>query len=255
MMKLLIKLSIAILFGMQLSGMVFAQDKQQARLVALVIGNSAYKSTMALRNPVNDAVEITKKLSSIGFSVTTVTDASFIQINDALSSFRVISTGADIGVLFYSGHGFVLDGKVYMIPVDASANEKTKLVASSVGLYTAVEKFMVSKKKIVLYDSDLGDLFADRGASVALSTISYPQDALMAFAASLGGAASDGVGSRNSPFTTALLEHLGDPNDIAVVLRKVREKVMQATGGKQQPWEYGSLTGGELVLSAIRPQR
>ena len=29
---------------------------------------------------------------------------------------------------------------------------------------------------------------------------------------------------------------------------------MKATGGKQQPWEYGSLTGGELVLSAIRPK-
>jgi hypothetical protein len=30
---------------------------------------------------------------------------------------------------------------------------------------------------------------------------------------------------------------------------------MNATGGKQQPWEYGSLTGGELVLSAIRPAK
>ena len=67
--------------------------------------------------------------------------------------------------------------------------------------------------------------------------------------------ASDGTGQRNSPFTQALLEHSSDPSDIAVVLRKVREKVMRATGGKQQPWEYGSLTGGELVLSAIRPQR
>ena len=41
---------------------------------------------------------------------------------------------------------------------------------------------------------------------------------------------------------------------ITVVLRKVRERVMRATGGKQQPWEYGGLTGGELVLSAIRPR-
>ena len=40
-----------------------------------------------------------------------------------------------------------------------------------------------------------------------------------------------------------------DAKDIAVILRKVREKVMTATGGKQQPWEYGSLTGGELVLN------
>jgi hypothetical protein len=42
--------------------------------------------------------------------------------------------------------------------------------------------------------------------------------------------------------------------DIAVVLLKVIERVMKSTGGKQQPWEYGSLTGGELVLSAIRPK-
>lgn len=51
------------------------------------------------------------------------------------------------------------------------------------------------------------------------------------------------VGSKNSPFMQALLEHINDPKDIAVVLRKVREKVMKAAGGKQQPWEYGSLTG------------
>ena len=43
-----------------------------------------------------------------------------------------------------------------------------------------------------------------------------------------------------------------DAKDIAVIVRKVREKVMTYTGGKQQPWEYGSLTGGELVLSGVK---
>jgi hypothetical protein len=36
---------------------------------------------------------------------------------------------------------------------------------------------------------------------------------------------------------------------------KGREKVMKATGGKQQPWDYGSLTGGELVLSRVRANK
>jgi len=40
-----------------------------------------------------------------------------------------------------------------------------------------------------------------------------------------------------------------DAKDIAVILRKVREKDMTATGGKQQPWVYGSLNCGELVLN------
>ena len=78
---------------------------------------------------------------------------------------------------------------------------------------------------------------------------------LISYATKDGQTAEDGAGQTNSPFTQALLEHIADPTDIAVVLRKVREKVMNATGGKQQPWEYGSLTGGELVLSAIRPAK
>jgi hypothetical protein len=49
-----------------------------------------------------------------------------------------------------------------------------------------------------------------------------------------------------------LLKYLSDPQDIPVVLRQVREKVKIATGGKQVSWDYGSLTGGALVLSAIK---
>jgi len=77
---------------------------------------------------------------------------------------------------------------------------------------------------------------------------------LIAYATKDGQVAQDGVGSKNSPFTSALLAHIGDPDDIAVVLRKVRDKVMRSTGGKQQPWEYGSLTGGALVLASIKPK-
>ena len=63
--------------------------------------------------------------------------------------------------------------------------------------------------------------------------------------------AADGNG-KNSPFTKALLQHIDGPDDISVVLRKVRAEVMQDTDGKQQPWDYNSLTGGSLILSAIR---
>jgi uncharacterized caspase-like protein len=87
-----------------------------------------------------------------------------------------------------------------------------------------------------------------------LAPISVAEGTLIAYATKDGQVASDGgKGAKNSPFTVALLEHLADPDDIAVVLRRVREKVKIATGGKQVPWDYGSLTGGALVLSAIKP--
>jgi uncharacterized caspase-like protein len=82
--------------------------------------------------------------------------------------------------------------------------------------------------------------------------MSVSQGTLIAYATRDGQVALDGVGQKHSPFTEALLKHLEDPTDISVVLRRVRERVMQATGGKQQPWDYGSLTGGELVLSSLK---
>ena len=78
-----------------------------------------------------------------------------------------------------------------------------------------------------------------------------PTGILITYAADEGRTVGDGDGN-NSPFTTALLEHLGDQDDIAVVLRKVSEKVYKNTNGRQQPVGYTSLAGGALVLSAIK---
>jgi uncharacterized caspase-like protein len=78
-----------------------------------------------------------------------------------------------------------------------------------------------------------------------------PSGTLIAYATKDGGVAEDGKG-QYSPFTQALLDYIDEPEDIALVLRKVRERVMQETGGRQQPWDYGSLTGGSLILSRLK---
>lgn len=78
-----------------------------------------------------------------------------------------------------------------------------------------------------------------------------PTGILITYAADEGRTVGDGDGN-NSPFTTALLEHLSDSDDIAVILRKVSEKVYKNTNGRQQPVGYTSLAGGALVLSAIK---
>ena len=58
---------------------------------------------------------------------------------------------------------------------------------------------------------------------------------------------------KKSSSTNALFENIVLPDDIAVVIMKVPEKVMKTTGNKQQLWEHGFHTGGALVLSAIEP--
>ncbi len=49
-------------------------DVNTERKIALVIGNSSYKSS-PLRNPVNDADNITSKLRILGFQITKERDA------------------------------------------------------------------------------------------------------------------------------------------------------------------------------------
>jgi TonB family protein len=225
---------------------------------ALVIGNAAYPDSGRLNNPVNDATDISQKLRSMGFTVTTVTDANRQLLVQAMSQFRREAVSAQVSVLFYSGHAVQVSGKNYILPTDADQNDLAQATIQAVSLNEVVESFLPGNTRLVFLDASRDSPLhrtGDRNVSRGLAHISVGEGTLIAYATKDGQVASDGAGQRNSPFTQALLEHLSDPTDIAVVLRKVREKVMRATGGRQQPWEYGSLTGGELVLSAIRPQK
>lgn len=224
---------------------------------ALVIGNAAYPGSGRLDNPVNDANAISQKLRSMGFIVTTVTDANRQRLVQSMAQFRRSAATADISLLYYAGHGVQIFGTNYILPTDVDQTDPAQATIQGVSLNSVVENFLPGKTKLVFLDACRDNALQrtnDRSVSKGLAPISAAEGTLISYATKDGQTAADGAGSKNSPFTQALLEHLNDPQDIAVVLRKVRERVMQITGGKQQPWEYGSLTGGELVLSAIKPK-
>ena len=224
---------------------------------ALVIGNAAYPGSGRLDNPVNDANAISQKLRSMGFTVTMVTDANRQRLVQAMAQFRRSAASADLSLLFYSGHGVQIFGTNYILPTDVDQTDTAQATIQGVRLNEVIGNFMPGKTKIVFLDACRDNPLqrtGDRSVTKGLAPISVAEGTLISYATKDGQTSADGVGSKNSPFTQALLEHLSDPQDIGVVLRKVREKVMKATGGKQQPWEYGSLTGGELVLSAIKPK-
>jgi hypothetical protein len=89
---------------------------------------------------------------------------------------------------------------------------------------------------------------ANRSIGRGLARIEPTSDTLIAFAARAGSTAADGVGP-NSPYTTALLQHLMTPGlDVSLALRRVRDQVIASTGGKQAPFVYGSLGGAEVSL-------
>src|SRR5262245_13984349 len=92
------------LFG----GAAFAETR-----LALVIGNSAYRTVPALPNPANDARAMTAFLTGAGFEVTTAPDLSQAAMRTALSEFsaRITRAGSDtVTLVYYAGHGVQVDG-------------------------------------------------------------------------------------------------------------------------------------------------
>ena len=98
----------ALLFFQLAAPSAFAENR-----VALVIGQSAYRSVVALPNPANDAQKMTEMLGNAGFKVTTAADLSQSDMRQTVSDFaaKVSESGPDtVALVFYAGHGLQVDG-------------------------------------------------------------------------------------------------------------------------------------------------
>jgi hypothetical protein len=227
---------------------------------AMVIGNGAY-TVAALSNPRNDARAMAERFRRFGFTVSTLLDGSRKQMVQALSRFADTARDADVSIVFYAGHGVQVNGVNYLIPVDmdlASARA-VGVTYEAVSLSTLLEHHLPGRAKLVFLDACRDNplarsLAGTRGSGGGLAAVNAAAGTLISYATRDGSTASDGAGT-HSPYTAALLAHLDEGEDISIVLRRVRQRVMTSTGGAQEPWEYGSLVGDKLVLSQISRPR
>ena len=226
-------------------------------LYALVIGNSQYQSGR-LGNSLNDASLMAAKLRGLGFNVTYAPDLNRKSFMSTLMNFSEKARDADVTVFYYSGHGMQLGGVNYLLPTDMDFRSKEDIVAiDGISLNDVIRRNLPGKSKIVFLDACRTKPFKSSTATFAnhgLAPMNVPRGTLISFATKDGGVAFDGPEGKNSPYTGALATLIGEKEDIAILLRNVRDDVLKATQGKQEPWEYGSLSGGKLVLSNISSQ-
>ena len=219
-----------------------------AERVALVIGNGAYRGgeITELSNPGNDARAVAGKLRGLGFEVISGIDLGRPKFFDLLRKFGEQAAGAEAALLFYAGHGLQVEGKNYLIPVDAgSLKEKTDLRERAVNLDYVLEE-MKGKTNLVFLDACRNNPFrgfrgsGGRGLAV-VSAKSMGGGVLISYAAEPGELALDGEG-QNSPYTEALLKHMGRQGvSVGDMLTGVKAEVEDATGGAQHPWTSVSM--------------
>jgi uncharacterized caspase-like protein len=157
----------------------------------------------------------------------------------------------------------------YLIPVDAKLAADRDVQFEAVPLDQVMASVEGAKKlKLILLDacrdnpfapqmrktvapeavaanSTAGGAVGTRSVGRGLGEVKVSGASLVVYAAKHGQTALDGEGG-NSPFAVAVVQRLATPNvEINKLFRLVRDDVMEATAGRQEPYTYGSLPGRE----------
>jgi tetratricopeptide (TPR) repeat protein len=222
--------------------------EQESRL-ALLIGNSNYKYSGKLPNPINDVRAIKIVLEQLGFTVLKYEDCSQNTMKRAIDKFGKQLKTKDVGLFFYAGHGVQVDGYNYLVPINAKLENENDAEYDCVraGRILAKMESAGSRTNIVILDACRANPFerawrrGEKGSGLAF--MNAPSGSLIAYSTAPGKTALDGSGE-NSPYTRALLQHIDKP-DITIIqmFQRVRSIVMKQSDKKQIPWESTSLRG------------
>jgi len=224
--------------------------------VALVIGNKDYTSMNSLKNPLNDARDMSKILREKGFDVIALENASQLEMEQAITKFsRKISSGKGVGLFYYAGHGVEVNGINYLIPSNANIPSidfvKSKTVSVE-SLLSAMERAH-NRFNILILDACRSNPFGRGGGGLA--SINNVTGIFVAYATAPGKIAQDGEG-RNGLFTKYLKQYINEEGlKIEEVFKEVGREVQQKSNRGQTPWTSSSVYGDFYFTLPQKVQR
>ena len=221
------------------------------KLLALVIGNAAYPER-PLGGPANDADDMAKALTSIGFTVTNSkrTDLTMDEMVDALADFEKKVDSKTVAVVYYSGHGLEDEKKNYLVPVDAKVEKFADIQRNLVSLDWIIDRLdrRSVRSKIVILDAcrnlPMSLRHKDIGEKGGLAQLAELSDGTrVIYAASPGKISYAALSNeRNSVVTGGLLRAIDEKiTTFDGILNRAAYLTRQATGNRQLPWSAGNL--------------
>ncbi len=214
--------------------------------LALVVGNSAYPK-WPLRNPANDARAVSQALTEVGFATTTALDVSLPNLDRTVSTFVTKVKQGDVVAFYYAGHGIQLEGENYLVPVDFDAKDEVDAKYAAYAASRIQERIEKAGARVTLLVLDAcrnNPFAATRTLGGGLAAMGTGKGTLIAFATAPGKTADDNPKGNNGLFTTHLITALKEPGlTLDQVFNRVRERVHNASGGRQVPWTVSSVIG------------
>ncbi len=232
-----------------------------ANRIALVIGNAAYEGQKPLRNPGNDAQDVASKLSAMQFNsgqVRPLTNLKRKGINDAVRDFVNQAAGAELAMVYYSGHGMQAAGETYLIPTDAQITSEYDEASEGLPLSRIMGELQAKgvRRTLIVLDACRDNPYSTgkKGGPRGLAPPREMSSAyLVAYATADGKTADDGKG-RNGTYTAELLRFLDQPGkNLRDVMEDTQLAVEESSKGAQVPKIYGDTAKFRDVF--LRPGR
>ena len=255
------------------SSLGLASGARYQRRVALVVGNSQYSFVSKLKNPTNDASAMARLLQALGFTVFKGVDLDAASLTACVEAYvqALDREPTSLSAFYYAGHGVQLqsssdgDKRNYMLATDALVD------ASGKGRgFQQIDPILSqmrsrSEQAVFFYDACRSDPLGERapldvngekikrqaliGGAAAIEvdegSVSDQAELYIAYATAPNMVADDAYeqNAEHSPFTFALLRHLGTPGySLQRVMSGVSSDVGDLTDWNQTPWTSSSLT-------------
>jgi len=226
--------------------MIRLQPSLGEKRLALLFGNAQYQNSSPLKNPVNDANLMEGTLKELNFDVIKHINAGKDEMMKAIREFNEKLPYYNVALFYFAGHGNQVEGKNYLIPVDAKLDKETDCKFEAVAVDFVVEEFEKYQENtnIVILDACRNNPFKAwvRGGEQGFKAMSFTSGTIIAFATSEGATAADGKGA-NGLFTEELVKQMMVPQSILNVFMNTRVQVRKMSSNQQIPTEWNKLNG------------
>lgn len=239
-------------------------DSPKPEHYAFVVGCNEYQHTRVLDNAVNDATKVAEMLQRTDlhyyYKVTTLLNCTRAEFMSAFIAFAKQLESREPStvkiLIFYAGHGFELNGRSMLCPVDVNPKDIDKLIPLDqmmdfvmnrnplfcAALLDCCRSTITRAEKQKMQKEDASKT---RGPS---SSIGSHQDQYIAFSTSPGSTAEDGLGT-NGLFTTVLLKNMETTFvPLEAMMAQICKDMFEAHHKKQVPWRASSLTDADVYL-------
>lgn len=216
------------------------------RGLAYIVGINDYDHVTKLKNAVNDAEAMVKKLETLNFYVMHDYDISRDCFISRQQEFCERLQSFSVGLFYFAGHGVECNGINYLLLKDSPAGKKENIIYNTFPLQDILNNMHSSgcRMKIQIFDACRANPFDGyrNYATQRLAPINAPSGTIVAYSTSPGEIAMDKGMGDNSIYTGALLQHMDTVGlPIEEFFKRVRTTVFNLTKGEQTSWEHTSL--------------